>query len=300
VYLAPYVDDLDNYLQGVLDEVNRVEIPTLEDDEDKAVQGAQTLKGRLTSLMPIDPTKHRRDLNRARGHGGYDEKTGPNPSFMTPPVPELGEFRDKMAWQQHPLDKDPSEEKQFWKTSEDAYPPQDATMVFGAGRLRRESKTQAVHNPYGWLGAKGAEVPVTSADSEDTRTGGILGGYANGAGVSTRTSLEAGSKLCQLVNCNNRGAIPFPPAARSKQHGLVQALEEEPERERPFLGDEIFDMGVDNGYNNGDVIMEAGSPNLVPMYYAPITAKKQRRPALSHWNKANALLKAAEVEERRQ
>ena len=36
VYLAPYVDDLDDYLQGILDEVNRTEIPTLE-DEDKAV-----------------------------------------------------------------------------------------------------------------------------------------------------------------------------------------------------------------------------------------------------------------------
>jgi hypothetical protein len=44
VYLAPYVDDLDNYLQGVLDEVNSVEIPTLQDDEDRAVQGSQTLK----------------------------------------------------------------------------------------------------------------------------------------------------------------------------------------------------------------------------------------------------------------
>ena len=29
VYLASYVDDIDNYLQGVLNEVNGVEIPTL-------------------------------------------------------------------------------------------------------------------------------------------------------------------------------------------------------------------------------------------------------------------------------
>ena len=29
VYLASYVDDLDNYLQGVLNEVNGVDIPTL-------------------------------------------------------------------------------------------------------------------------------------------------------------------------------------------------------------------------------------------------------------------------------
>jgi len=29
VNLAPYLDDLDNYLQGVLNEVNGVEIPTL-------------------------------------------------------------------------------------------------------------------------------------------------------------------------------------------------------------------------------------------------------------------------------
>jgi len=241
-----------------------------------------------------------------------------------PPVPELGEYRDKMEWQQHPFEHDHAEAKQFWKESEDEYPPQDATMVFGAGRLRRESKTQAVHNPYGWLGAKGAEVPVTSADSEDTRTGGMFGGYGNGAGVSTRKSLEAGSKLCQLVNCDNRGAIPFPPAAQARQHGLQMALAEaddeegagdeeggddegdegeeeaedaaEPaERERPFLGDEIFDLGVDNGYNNGDVIMqsdsEEGRKNLTPMYY---WARKQRRPALAHWNKANALLAAAQ------
>ena len=324
VYLAPYVDDLDNYLQGVLDEVNRVEIPSLDDDEDKAVGATATLKARTTTLMPLDPTKHRHDLNSARKHGGYDETSGPNPSFAVPPVPELGEYRDKMEWQQHPFEHDHAEAKQFWKESEDEYPPQDATMVFGAGRLRRESKTQAVHNPYGWLGAKGAEVPVTSADSEDTRTGGMFGGYGNGAGVSTRKSLEAGSKLCQLVNCDNRGAIPFPPAAQARQHGLQMALAEaddeegagdeeggdeegdegeeeaedaaEPaERERPFLGDEIFDLGVDNGYNNGDVIMqsdsEEGRKNLTPMYY---WARKQRRPALAHWNKANALLAAAQ------
>jgi hypothetical protein len=50
VYLAPYVDDLDNYLQGVLNEVNKVEIPTLEEeDEDKAVKGAQTLHTRMAT-----------------------------------------------------------------------------------------------------------------------------------------------------------------------------------------------------------------------------------------------------------
>jgi hypothetical protein len=300
VYLAPYVDDLDNYLQGVLDEVNRVEIPSLEDDdEDKAVGAAASLKARTTALLPLDPTKHRHDLNNARKHGGYDETSGPNPSFAVPPVPELGEFRDKVEWQHHPFDRHHAEAKQFWKESEDDFPPQDATMVFGAGRLRRESKTQAVHNPYGWLGAKGAEVPVTTADSEDTRTGGMFGGYGNGAGVATRKSLEAGSKLCQLVNCDNRGAIPFPPAAHARQHGLQMALAEEAaepaERERPFLGDEIFDLGVDNGYNNGDVIMDSesaeGHKNLTPMYY---WARKQRTPALAHWNKANALLASAQ------
>ena len=291
VYLAPYVDDLDNYLQGVLNEVNRVEIPSLDGDEERAVnKGAQTLKSRFTKLMPIDPTMHRRDLNRARRHGGYDEVTG-TVDMPVPAVPELGRFRNRMEWQQHPFDKAHAEEKQFWKSSEDSFSPQDATMVFGAGRLRRESKTQAVHNPYGWLGAKGAEVPVTSADSEDTRTGGILGGYQTGAGVSTRSSLQAGSKLCQLVNCYNRGAIPFPPAARGQQGLRKQALVEAPERKRPFLGDEIFDMGVDNGYNNGDVIMPADSRNISPSYY---TAKKQQRPALAHWDKANSLLHAAE------
>lgn len=123
------------------------------------------------------------------------------------------------------------------------------------------------------------------------------------------------------VNCNNRGAIPFPPAARSKQQGLLQALaapsslsedenalpaadmpssapveEVAQQRERPYLGDEIFDMGVDNNYNNGDVIMSSDSPDVSPMYYAPINARKQPRVrlALNHWNKANALLHSAE------
>jgi hypothetical protein len=235
---------------------------------------------RVESLLPIDPTRHRHDTNAAARHDGYDEPTGPNKDFQVHAVPELGDFRDKMEWQKHPFERQPAEDKEYWKTSEDEYPPQDATMVFGAGRLRRESKTQAVHNPYGWLGARGAEVPVTTADSEDTLTGGIAGGYVDGAGVSTRSSLESGSKLCQLVNCYNRGAIPMPPAARVRQQGLrMQALSEE--RKRPFLGDEIFDLGVDNGYNNGDVIMDPesdeGDANLRGMYYGPITARKQRR-----------------------
>ena len=100
------------------------------------------------------------------------------------------------------------------------------------------------------------------------------------------------------VNCNNGGAIPFPPAARSKQQGLLQALAADAasapvERERPFLGDEIFDMGVDNNYNNGDVIMPSDSPNVSPMYY---NARKEQRVglALNHWNNANALLQSAE------
>ena len=103
------------------------------------------------------------------------------------------------------------------------------------------------------------------------------------------------------VNCNNRGAIPFPPAARSKQQGLLQALAADAasapveERERPFLGDEIFDMGVDNNYNNGDVMMPSDSPNVSPMY-APLNARKEQRVglALNHWNRANALLESAE------
>lgn len=56
-------------------------------------------------------------------------------------------------------------------------------------------------------------------------------------------------------------------------------------------------MGVDNGYNNGDVIMDAGdNSNLKPMYYSPVTAKKMHHNALSiaHWDKANAMLEDAE------
>jgi hypothetical protein len=108
--------------------------------------------------------------------------------------------------------------------------------------------------------------------------------------------------MLSQVNCNNRGAVPFPPAARSKQQGLLQALAAdeaeglevdaasapvEDERERPFLGDEILDMGVDNNYNNGDVLMPSDSPNVSPMYYAPVTARKEQRVglALHHWNR---------------
>ena len=50
VYLPPYVDDLDNYLQGVLDEVNRVEIPTLDDEDKVANAKSQILKARTQSL----------------------------------------------------------------------------------------------------------------------------------------------------------------------------------------------------------------------------------------------------------
>ena len=306
---------------------------------------------RTSSLMRIDPTMHRHDRATASRHGGFEMESGPNADYKVHPVPDLGDFRDHMGWQKHPFDRDPNEDKTWWKESEDSFSPQDSTMVFGAGRLRRESKTQAVHNPYGWLGAQGAEVPVTSADSEDTRTGGMAGGYHLGAGVGTRSSLEAGSKLCQLVNCYNRAAIPMPPAARQKQRGLqLQALEEEPSlaeetpkppilehetergededgepaiaaevaRGRPFLGDEIFDVGVENGNNNGDRIVAVESraggrnPNITPMYYAPWTAQRQRLDplagkmraqaltetrqlsALSHWDQANALLSAAE------
>jgi len=52
VYLAPYVDDLDNYLQGVLNDVNRVEIPSFDDDEDKAVTGSQTLRAVASASLP--------------------------------------------------------------------------------------------------------------------------------------------------------------------------------------------------------------------------------------------------------
>ena len=97
VYLAPYVDDLDNYLQGILDLVNKTEIPSLEDDEDdedKAVAGGLRLKSaasralgsRFTSLMPIKLGAHVnvREYYQDHAHGGP-------PAFK-----ELGDFRQRM------------------------------------------------------------------------------------------------------------------------------------------------------------------------------------------------------------
>ena len=94
VYLAPYVDDLDNYLQGILDLVNKTEIPSLDDDEDKVVAGGLRLKSassrasgsRFTSLMPIKLGAHVnvREYYQDHAHGGP-------PAFK-----ELGDFRQRM------------------------------------------------------------------------------------------------------------------------------------------------------------------------------------------------------------
>ena len=46
-----------------------------------------------------------------------------------------------MEWQKHPLDSTKAERHHYWMTSEDSFAPQDATMVYGAGRLRREAKS---------------------------------------------------------------------------------------------------------------------------------------------------------------
>jgi hypothetical protein len=49
-----------------------------------------------------------------------------------------------MEWQKHPLDSTKAERHHYWMTSEDSFAPQDATMVYGAGRLRREAKSMVL------------------------------------------------------------------------------------------------------------------------------------------------------------
>jgi len=58
VYLAPYVDDLDDYLQGILDEVNRTEIPALEDEDKTVGVSSQKLSSCTGARVDCGEVKH--------------------------------------------------------------------------------------------------------------------------------------------------------------------------------------------------------------------------------------------------
>ncbi len=109
VYLAPYVDDLDNYLQGILDLVNKTEIPSLDDDEDKMVAGGLRLKSassrasgsRFTSLMPIHVADGQRRFTslmpiKLGAHVNVREYYQDHAHGGPPAFKELGDFRQRM------------------------------------------------------------------------------------------------------------------------------------------------------------------------------------------------------------
>lgn len=199
VYIPPDVDDLDNYLQGVLDEVERTEIPTLDDDE------AAATKGRVESLMPLDPTRNIWGKSHAKSRGA---------------------FLDNMEWQRHVFDTAPEESNNLARATEDVVAPLDTAMVHGAPNMRPEAHgSEHVRNAYGYLADDAsAEVPVATADAPDT---------ARAVGVLTEASLNRGSKLCETVNCDGDGPNgppaedePAGPEAAEEPAGPAEAMEQ--------------------------------------------------------------------------
>ena len=202
VYVPPDVDDLDNYLQGVLDEVSRTEIPTLDDDE------AAAKKGHLQSLMPLDPTRNL----WGKAHAKF-----------------RGDFLDKMEWRNHVFDTHPEEAQNLAKATEDVVAPMDVAMVHGAPNMRVESHgADHVRNAYGYLrDDASAEVPVTTPNSMDT---------ARATGVLTEASLDRGAKLCETVNCDGDGpngppsedepAAPVAPAEPATAAEAAEAMQQ--------------------------------------------------------------------------
>mmetsp|Transcript_14500 Transcript_14500/g.32420 ORF Transcript_14500/g.32420 Transcript_14500/m.32420 type:complete len:687 (+) Transcript_14500:3-2063(+) len=187
VYIPPDVDDLDNYLQGVLDEVSRTEIPSLDDDA--------AAKGRVESLMPMDPTRNVWGRSHATNRG---------------------KFLDNMEWQHHPFDTAAEEADNLAKATEDVVTPMDTAMVHGAPNMRSEKHgADHVRNAYGYQhNDASAEVPVYTIDSPDT---------AQAAGVLTESSLNKGSKLCETINCDGDG--PNGPPADDEPAAPVKAAE---------------------------------------------------------------------------
>jgi len=163
-----------------------------------------------------------------------------------------GEYEDKMEWQHHALDTPPEERPNAAKRFGDHWGDTQHTMVHKAHSLRYDpADTNPVHHAWGYDGAdvSEAEAPAQSADGPDT---------ARSPGVQTQRSLMYGDKLCQLVNCYNEDAIPFPRAARwARYQGLKEATSG-----KPRLGDEIFDLGVSGHVNDGDVMVPADSESV--------------------------------------
>ncbi|KAJ1484922.1 hypothetical protein T484DRAFT_1893504 [Baffinella frigidus] len=206
VYIPPDVDDLDNYLQGVLDEVSRTEIPSLDDDA--------AAKGRVESLMPMDPTRNVWGRSHATNRGKFLD----NMEWQHHPFDTAAEEADNLAkaTEHQPFDTAAGEADNLAKATEDVVTPMDTAMVHGAPNMRSEKHgADHVRNAYGYQhNDASAEVPVYTIDSPDT---------AQAAGVLTESSLNKGSKLCETINCDGDG--PNGPPADDEPAAPVKAAE---------------------------------------------------------------------------
>jgi len=185
VFVTPQVDDLDNYLQGILDEVSRTKIPDPDDI---------SAKSHTTKLMPLDPW----------GEDALDKYA----------YPRKGAYRDNMEWQHHPWTENKHDLRAPNKVNGDRFAPADNKYVHGSTHVTNGPVT----NPYGafrehdqyvdpegkapteenW-GRGDAEVRATSADGMDAR---------RADGVMTGEGVTRGAKLCSLVNCQPINLLP--------------------------------------------------------------------------------------------
>jgi hypothetical protein len=101
---------------------------------------------------------------------------------------------------------------------------------------------------------RAAEYPISSADGPDVGAS---------VGVETEESMNKGSKLCQLVNCDGgRSVNPFPQAkAFLTSLWWPQGAQQQA---RPELGDEIFSVPTSAG---DDVIMSPSDPSISSATY---------------------------------
>jgi len=248
VFITPDPDDLDNHLQGVLDDVAKIKVPDPDSIKAKSLPTVE-------SLLPIDPI----------GEDVMDKYA----------YPRKGAYRDEMQWQQHPFDHTVEDGYEPHKLSGDRFARVDNKMVYGgASTVHGE-----VENPYGaqrfterdhddgesaeaegqeeaqvkdW--GRAAEYPISSADGPDVGAS---------VGVETEESMNKGSKLCQLVNCDGgRSVNPFPQAkAFLTSLWWPQGAQQQA---RPELGDEIFSVPTSAG---DDVIMSPSDPSISSATY---------------------------------
>jgi len=193
-HLPPDADDLDNFLQSVIDELDRQQVPQLDTGDADKKEGK---KERKEMLLPIE-FSDRFNQARARSHG---------------------EFVDKNEWEKHPFD-DVGNDRVSNK-DEDRMASSSSSLVHGESKVREDGH---INDPYGFQGSAHAEIPVSSANSPDTKNGGLPDGFHLGVGAATSGSLDKGSKLCGLVNCYSREAIPLPPAAIARRESLRQTV----------------------------------------------------------------------------